>query len=182
MARSKKAKTAAQISLDPPSEKARRGPKPNFPPGEVSLRAGNYRGFLANIWDRLWPKLSEAQTEDDVVSAFRQAFVGECDFIPSRAPLILKVKNERLFPKRRTTQINFIADSLAGLGVVTARRSRDICAEERARAKRAHQILRCEYYIECSCGYSGPSHDHACRWCRTTIPDTLLPATGIDFM
>ena len=32
------------------------------------------------------------------------------------------------FPKRRKPRIDFMADSLAGLGTVSARRSRDVCA------------------------------------------------------
>jgi hypothetical protein len=171
-----------KIPLDSTSEKARRGPKPNFPPGEVSTRADNYRGFLNNIWDRFWPKLSEAETEEEVISAFREAYSGFSDIVPARALMILQVKNERSFPKRRTARISFMADSLAGLEVVTARRSRDICAQERAQAKRAHKILRCEYYVECSCGYVGPSRDKACRGCGTTIPEWLAPATILDVL
>jgi hypothetical protein len=172
----------SKISLDTAEEKGLRGPKPNFPPGEVSTRADNYRGFLENIWDRFWPKLSGAQTEQDVISGFREVYSGFSDIVPARALMVLQVKNERSFPKRRTSRINFMADSLAGLGVVTTRRSRDICAHERAQAKKAHRILRCEYYIECSCGYTGPSRDKACLWCGTAIPDLMAPATMLDML
>jgi hypothetical protein len=48
---------------------------------------------------------------------------------------------------------------------VTPRRSREICAEERAKIR--HVIVRREYYIECSCGYEGPARDGACRNCGT---------------
>jgi len=74
-----------------------------------------------------------------------------------------------LFPKRRQPQINFLADSLAGLGLVTPRSSRDICEKERARLKRAHHIIRYEAYVECSCGFKGRSHNHACRKCGAKI-------------
>src|SRR5437867_6072956 len=66
-------------------------------------------------------------------------------------------------------QINFLADSLAGTGIVSPRRSRDICAAERAKEKRTHRIIRFEFYVECSCGYKGPSENHACRKCGATI-------------
>jgi hypothetical protein len=180
MVKRKNVEKAGQISLDLVSEK--RGPKPKFLPGEVSGRASNNHGFLENIWDRFWPGLSAAETEDDVIRAFREAYDGFSDLVPARAGLILEVKKERSFPKGRTARIRFMADSLGGLGVVSARRSRDICAEERAEAKRAHKILRCEYYIECSCGYTGPSHDKACRWCHTIIPEWLAPATITDIL
>ena len=68
-------------------------------------------------------------------------------------------------------QINFLADSLAALGEITARSSRDVCARERAKAKRAHHILSYEYWIMCSCGYKGRSQKHACPRC----------GAGIDF-
>jgi hypothetical protein len=171
---------SSKISLDTAGEKSRRGPKPSFPPGDVSARADNYRGFLDNIWDRFWPKLCEAETEEDVISRFREIYSGYSDLIPARARTILQLKKDRSFPKRRAAQISFLADSLAGLEVVTPRRSRDICAQERAQAKRAHRILRCEYYIECSCGYVGPSYDKACRSCSTAIPAWLVPATIQD--
>ncbi len=52
-------------------------------------------------------------------------------------------------PLRREAQINFLADSLAGRGLVSPRRSRDICAQERATEKRRHRIIRQEFYVEC---------------------------------
>jgi hypothetical protein len=155
------------------SEKGSRGPHRRVVPSVVRGRADNYQGLLDNFWPKLWPSLSLAQTEEDVIVAFREAYPGEYEFMPHLAPLVLKVLKERTFPKRRTPQVNFMADSLAGLGLVTPRRSRDICADDRARAKRAHHILRCESYVECSCGYKGPSHDHACRRCGAVIPEWL---------
>jgi len=71
-------------------------------------------------------------------------------------------------------QIHFLADSVAGQGFVTPRRSREICAEERAKKK--YFIVRREYYIECSCGYKGPALDGACRDCGTweLSPDLMM--------
>lgn len=71
--------------------------------------------------------------------------------------------------KRREAQINFVADSLAGLGWITPRRSRDICDQERAIKKRADKIIRYEFYIECYCGYKGRSHDPGCPKCGAKI-------------
>lgn len=91
------------------------------------------------------------------------------EFIPL-APLVLKVLKDKDFPKRRTPQINFFSDSSAGLDLVTPRRSRDICREEREKTKRAHHIIRYEFHVECSCGYMGHSRDHACPQCGAGIP------------
>jgi hypothetical protein len=72
-------------------------------------------------------------------------------------------------PEWGEPQINFLAYSLAGRGAVAPRSSRDICDRERARAKRAHHIVRYEFYVECSCGYKGRSQDHGCPECGAGI-------------
>ena len=41
--------------------------------------------------------------------------------------------------------------------------------EERDRFEHAHQIIRYEFYVECSCGYKGHSRNHACRKCGAQI-------------
>ena len=88
---------------------------------------------------------------------------------PPLANLIFRVLREPKFPKRREAQINFLADSLAGLGYLAPRSSRDICQKERTKEKRTHHILRYEYYVECSCGFKGRSRDHACPKCGAKI-------------
>jgi len=139
-------------------------------PSETYGRAENYRGILDQVWDRLWPALSQAQNEDEVTTAFvEHARPYDREFVPTQATLTLQVLREPMFPKRRKSQVGFLADSLAALGVVSARRSRDICSAERAKAKRAHHIIRYEYYVECSCGYKGPARDRACRKCGAAI-------------
>jgi hypothetical protein len=86
------------------------------------------------------------------------------------ADLILLVIKDPKFPKRKQeAQINFLADSIAGYGTFTPRSSRDICERERMRIKKTHRILAYEYYVRCSCGYEGPSRNHACPKCETTI-------------
>jgi len=165
MAGQKKSKNV----LDTISPMRTRGRKRQVSPWAVRVRAANYRGLLDNAWDRLSPALLEAQTPDDVIDALHaEGTTRESELMP-QSKLILEVLNDPMFPKRRHAQINFLADSLAGLGKVSARRSRDICAQERARAKRAHHIIRCEFYVECSCGYKGHSRDHACRKCGASI-------------
>jgi hypothetical protein len=84
--------------------------------------------------------------------------------------LVLDIICDPKFPKRRDAPVNFFADSLAGLGDVTPRSSRDIAAKERARKKREHHIKRFEFRIECSCGFKGFSRDHGCPKCEATIP------------
>jgi hypothetical protein len=140
----------------------------NVDPLETRGRADNYRGILQNVWSSLWPPLSQAKSEADVVKALESARAYETQFAPW-ASLILTVLQDPRFPKRDQARINFIADSLGGLGRVSPRRSRDICAEQRAKERRTHCILRYEVYVECSCGYQGHSQNHACPKCRAKI-------------
>ena len=109
---------------------------------EILGRAENHRFIFDQVWDRLWPKLAGVSTGEQVVNAFME---GACpyaqQFVPAQAGLILRVLRDRRFPKRREAQIKFLADSLAGLGSVTPRTSRDICEKGRAKQKqigRAH--------------------------------------------
>ena len=171
MAKSKNPQKSAKNLLDRFSTERGRGRPPKVVRSAVVGRADNYRGILPMIWKELEVHLLKAQTEEEVVKAFQVAQPGGNEF-PSLAPVILKAIKDPNFPTRRKARINFLADSIAGVGLVTLRRSRDICAEERAakeEAKRAPYIIRYEYYIECSCGYKGHSEDHACPKCGAEI-------------
>lgn len=116
-----------------------------------------------------WPPLSVAETEQAVIKAIQNCAPDQrAQFVPS-ASLFLEIVKDGNFPKRGRSRINFLADSLAARGVVTPRRSRDICAQERARAQGVGHIIRYEFYVECSCGYQGPSRNHACLKCGAHI-------------
>jgi hypothetical protein len=162
--------------LDTFSKKRSRGRPRRGIPSEISGRAYNYRLILNQVWDRLWPLLAEAQTRKDVIRAFEEgASPYTKEFMPALAGLIIEVVHERRFPARREPRINFLADSLAGYGRVRPRRSRDICANQRAKedTKSPHKIIRKEFYVECECGYKGPARDNACKRCRAEIPPSL---------
>jgi hypothetical protein len=176
MAKRKKVTRKAEMPLDTFPRKRPRGRPRKVIPTEIRGRADNYRGMLNQVWDRLWPLLSQSQTEEDVIRAFDQgASPYTREFVPSLASLVLKIVRERKFRKRRTSRIGFLGDSLAGLGRVSPRRARDICANERARMRGQSQykILRKDFYVECSCGYKGPALDNACRECGAGIPLSL---------
>jgi hypothetical protein len=171
MTKQKQAAKRAKNLLDSFSAKRGRGRPPKVVASAIAGRAQNYRGTLPLIWKELEPTLLEAETEEDVVKAFQIAQPGGNEF-PPLAPLILQVVKDPRFPKRWGARINFLADSVAGLGLVTLRRSRDICAEDRKQRtirEQAHRILRYEFYIECSCNYTGRSTNHACPDCGAEI-------------
>jgi hypothetical protein len=171
MAKRKRPQKTAEKTLDRFSVQRGRGRPIKVVPTAVAGRAWNYRGLLPRIWNELEGPLLAAKAPEDVVKAFEAALPGSNEF-PPLAPLILEVIQNPHFPKRQKARINFLADSVAGGGLVTPRRSRDICAEERTakeEAKRAPYIIRYEYYVECSCGYRGQSENHACRKCGAKI-------------
>lgn len=171
MPRLKKTAKKSKKTLDTYAEKRGRGRPRWVDPGETKGRGDNYRGIFNLVWDALYPLLSVSQTDEDVIRAFEQAAPGYFrQFMPALASLVLQVIHARNLPKRRQPQINFIADSLAAYGQVSARRSRDICQRERLKENKAHHILRYEFRIECSCGYKGFSRDHACPKCKAEVP------------
>ena len=82
--------------------------------------------------------------------------------------LILEILPDPKFPiTDRKAQFRFLADSLAGDGVISPRRSRDICAQQRKRREPEGEIIRREFYVECTCGYKGPALNGGCQECGT---------------
>lgn len=157
-----------------PDRKRVRGRPTDLRYSEIYGRAQNLQFILNQVWDRLWPLLSRANNEQEVAKAFQNGSNPYVQHFLPYAALALEVKQEHTFPKRPKSQQRFLADSLAALGRVSSRRSRDICMQERMKAKRAHHIIRYEYYVECSCGYEGPSKNRACRNCGARIPASLF--------
>ncbi len=163
-------------ALDAFSEKRGRGRPVKIQRSWVTGRAQNYRTILAAVWPKLSGPLLAADTEEQVKAAFESyAQPYTENFVPGFTSDIRALIHDPHFPKRAKAQIGFLADSLAGRPDITARRARDICAEERAieRTKSTYEIIRKEFYVECSCGYKGPARDNACRKCGAEIPLSL---------
>jgi hypothetical protein len=112
--------------------------------------------------------LVSARDTADIAQAFKAAHIGQVVW-PDLFPLVLAVVRDRDFPKRQKAQARFLAESLAGWGVMSPRRARDVCAAERQKPV-PPRILRVEFYIECSCSYAGASRDWACPKCGAVIP------------
>jgi hypothetical protein len=144
----------------------RRGRPYVIDPQTVIDSAETYGGWLRQFWPKLGTPLLAARSADKIARAIEQHAP---DLSASLAPfprLILTILQDRRFPRlRAAAQIQFLADSMGGQGMITPRRSREICARERGKVK--HVILRREFYIECSCGYKGPALEGACRGCGT---------------
>jgi len=168
MKKVKRLKKKFQNPLDGDSPK--RGRPVKVVASAVRGRADNYRIWFARIWNEIEKQLLSAETEQEVVGAFQSVAPGNEEAVRI-APSVLEVLRDSGFLKRKRqkARINFLADSIAGLGLVTSRRSRDICARERRADAERHRILRYEYWIECSCGYEGHSLGHACPRCKAEI-------------
>lgn len=166
MTKRKKSLPKPQKGLDSFSANKRgRGRPPKVRPSEVYGRALNYRTIFSQVWDKLGEPLLKTTSEIEVIQVFQtHAPQYSREFVPSLVLLILEVVHHPKFPKRHDPQINYLADSLAALGRVTPKRSREIVAQELAeeRAKQKHLVLRREFYIECTCGYQGPAYKGKC--------------------
>jgi hypothetical protein len=158
-------------AVDTVAEKKRRGPKRRLPPGGVVGTADLYNVQFRIAWEKIGRQLLEAADPEEVLKALTQlggSISGTIDL--KFANRVFTIIHDPAFPEvRDKSQIRFLADSLGGGDALSPRRSRDICAQERAKRKKAQHILRYEYYVECSCGYKGHSLDHACKKCGATI-------------
>jgi hypothetical protein len=100
MRKRNKAVKKPKFPLDTMLEKPGRGHPARVRPSEISGRAENYRMILDQVWARLGPQLSKAQSPADVVNALQDAAQPyDREFIPW-AELMLGVLKEKKFPKR----------------------------------------------------------------------------------
>src|SRR5579864_8183374 len=125
MLKRKKVTKRAKNQLDRFSAKRGRGRPVKVAPSAVRGRADNWRVALERLWPDLEASLLAAKSPDEVSRAFNAAMPGGNEF-PPHAELFFRVLNDPNFPKRKKARINFLADSTAGVGLVTPRRSRDI--------------------------------------------------------
>jgi hypothetical protein len=147
MAKHTKASKKARKPIDTFRGKGGRGRPQLVIPSEVLGRAQNYKGIFNQIWRDVGEKLQNARTEKGVVEILEKSGAQIASEFRPIADLILRVLRDRKFPKREEAQINFLGDSIAAFGRVSARRSREICASERQKEAGANRIIRAEYYI-----------------------------------
>ena len=171
LAKRRRMKRTSTNALDSVVARPGRGRRPRVATDLMQARSEHLRRCLDQVWSDLAPRLFNARNAPAVKEAFesdaiRLAPIGA---MPSWFTVIPGILRERTFPKTRDAQIKFLADSLAGWGEISPRRSRDLCAQARAHAARETRILRYEFYVVCSCGYEGPSLDHACQQCGAHI-------------
>jgi hypothetical protein len=133
------------------------------------LVAGNAEAFHSQLiyaWPSMGEQILAAQSAVDVWEIVKsgRGVISNIDFVFSER--IFQIIHDPKFPQKRDkSKIRFLADSLAACGQVKFRRSREICAKERAKVQ--HVIVRRDFYIQCSCGYEGPAMNGACKRCGT---------------
>jgi hypothetical protein len=156
----------------------KRGRKPAVRPERVVEHADYVLKVVTSQEDRIaWDKLESAKTEAEAEAAFVRAQPFYRDVLKDRLTAILRWVREGKFPKYDLERKKrHLADSIAGDVLLSPRRSRDICYEERKRpaSEKVGMLLRREFYIECTCGYRGPADRGACARCGTTKPSPEL--------
>lgn len=156
----------------------RRGRKRALEPQTIVEHADYVLKVVASLRDRIaWDKLEAAKTEAEAESAIARVPPFYRDILKERLAAILVWVREGKFPKKNLERkMRHLADSIAGDVLLSPRRSRDICYEERKRpaSKNVGMILRREFYIECTCGYRGPASRGACTRCGTRKPSPEL--------
>jgi len=113
----------------------------------VDARA-NYRYQLAEIWPRLSGPLVSAETEEQIISVFKEhgrPYASE--FVPRLVSDIWVLIHDRNLPKTADARIGFLADSLAGRPNVEFRTSRGICGKNARRSAPHH---RTKSFVESS--------------------------------
>ena len=172
MAKRNKVRRTRKKPLDTLFGKRPRG-RPGVRPSEIRGRGDHYRLIFRQIWQDVGQALLKARSEEEVIRAFDASPNYKMEFMPV-ASLILRVLRDPRFPKRSEPQRNFLADSLAGRGLISPRRSRDICDQDRK--IKVHHIIRQDYYIECTCRYQGPAYYGQCPKCGTDRAFPQIPA------
>jgi hypothetical protein len=170
---------SAEKDLKEARKRRSKGRPPRIDPAMVVQSADTFRAWFHQFWPKFGPRILRATSTEAIEIAIHEEASSISSRLVKYADLILTIVRDRRFPHARAdSQINFLADSLGGQGFVTPRRSREICAKERSRAR--HVIVRREYYIECSCGYNGPALDGACRECGTAELSWELKVLDIE--
>ena len=115
-------------------------------------------------------KLLAANSDAELATALGGMHDRMREILLCKPNLLFHALHDKKFPRNnREAQEQFIADSLAALGQVSIRRSRDIVQGARAAEKKKGKIIRREFYIECSCGYEGPAYHDACPDCGANV-------------
>jgi hypothetical protein len=157
-----------------------RGRKRRIHPENVVMAANELLKLLESCKDQIeWGRLEVAKNAGEVASAFERVPPPYRERLNLWADTIPEWALEGKFPKTNLEQkMHHLANSVAAEGLLTPRRCRDVCLEERKRQEKLGMILRREFYIECSCTYRGPAKGGGCPQCGTK---RLAPEIESDY-
>ena len=170
----KKTRRKAKKAIDRFSGKRGPGRPRQADPWEVSVRA---RRELRPVLEESWESLEHPFLYAKDKGAYKAAMASLSPDLRKHFPAslfqtILDTRHDPKFPKTPKARIKFFAESLAAMGNVGPRRSRELCAEMAKNPP--HRIIRREFVIECSCGYEGESLHECCPDCGAVVPGALL--------
>jgi hypothetical protein len=161
-------KVRTTMSTHKSSKKRGPGRERRANPHLVLGLANVLRTQFSQAWPILGNQLLDAKSPEEVMSVLKKdgGQIGGLKGLGFSTRVFEIIHRDRKFPcARLKSQIHFLADSLGAEGVVTFRRSREICAIERKKVR--HRIVRREFYIECTCTYRGPALNGGCPDCGT---------------
>ena len=139
---------------------------------EICNRADDLKLSLEIARNKIdWARLLAVDSEEELAKILEVVDDRLRGSLLHKPGMLRQIIMDKKFPTlNRDAQEQFLADSLAALGQVSIRRSRDIIQENRSALNKQGTILRREFYIECSCGYTGPALNDACPRCRAEVP------------
>lgn len=148
--------------------------------------ADNYTTLFNSARHAFWEavdSLVEATTDKSIKKRAQQGYAAleQVPWPTNRGYLLthafslrfMEAVRDRNFPKRHKARAHFLGDSLGVDREVGARRSRDICGQERTKAKREAEKLEPEIYIMC-CGKKKWTVKRICPTCgKSPFPFSL---------
>jgi hypothetical protein len=140
--------------------------------GNTLLSADHAYEILNSCRDDLHlDELSVSNNQMEIEAALWKMNEGNRAYVLRRwSPAILMWIKEKKYPNQnRQAILRHLADSIAGEGNVSPRRSRDICSNLRREGRSVGKIIRREFYIECTCGFKGPALRDACPDCGASV-------------
>lgn len=151
----------------------------------IAGHGSNYETAFLNAGDGFWERVQALRNIKGEELNKRKLVLGRNTLgqvqwgtqFPSPLPdrfvyAFVQAVRDRNFPKRRKAQARFLGDSLGADGEVSPRRSRDICGEERTRAKTS--TPQAEFYIHC-CGKKRWTVNQRCPECQRNPVESALP-------
>jgi hypothetical protein len=144
----------------------------------------NYAAVFQYAGDKFWEKVEALRRTKlkikERLRLAREALEEVKRKVPLQYPLpdnfvivFVEAVCDKSFPQKPRARARFLGDSLGADGMVSARRSRNICGEERAKLKKKQTAPKPEIYIDC-CGKKRWTVGQVCPECGRNPLDAFM--------